>query len=280
MQKLYDKSGGVFSLDHEIDGKAFVRPFVKVITQSGYGDDVYEDEGVEPAAYLVEMDRAALFDAPPVAAVVAEIAAKQAELAALKAEGVKVARDLQAERSKAERELRASQAQLDTWMKTHSVMIDLGKLLDGKVLYPLSVEKNPYHHGRSIPRIPEMRNAAYLTVHAGDFNKGQAWRCKQYANDTYGYPFMFFDTEEERTAVIRLEFEAACHQFRQTPNFDTTKYTTSTTMHYGTLLEWVATHTSLSIPDDIEAMKAAHDADLIEKKKAALAAELAAMQAA
>jgi hypothetical protein len=36
----------------------------------------------------------------------------------------------------------------------------------------------------------------------------------------------------------------------------------------------------MSIPDDIKEMKAAHDAALVEQRKAALAAELAAMSAA
>src|SRR3546814_20439521 len=61
---FYDKTGSAFRLDHEHNGTAYVRPMVKVFTQYGYGDDVHEDEGVEPAAYLVAMDRAALFDAP------------------------------------------------------------------------------------------------------------------------------------------------------------------------------------------------------------------------
>ena len=60
MRTLYDKTGAAFSLDHEIDGTAYVRPMVKVFTQSGYGDDVHEYEDVEPANYLVAADRSDL----------------------------------------------------------------------------------------------------------------------------------------------------------------------------------------------------------------------------
>src|SRR3546814_3794765 len=62
--RISDWSSDVCSSDLEHNGTAYVRPMVKVFTQYGYGDDVHEDEGVEPAAYLVAMDRAALFDAP------------------------------------------------------------------------------------------------------------------------------------------------------------------------------------------------------------------------
>lgn len=275
--KLYDKTGAAFSFDHEHDGTAYVRPMVKVVFQSSYGDDVHEEEDHEPAAYLVAMDRSSLFYAPPLAVVDDEVAAKQAELDALKAETKKVVRDLSSQRSAAERELISSKAQLERWMQDHRVMMDLGKLLDGKVLYPLSVSKNHYHHARDIPRIPSMQNAAYLSVHSGNFEKGQKWVCKKYADDTYRTPFRFFDTEEERAAVILSEFEATCAKFRDKPNFDIDIYT-STTLHYGTLLEWVKTHPTLSIPDDIKASKAANDAALVERRKAALAAELAAIE--
>jgi len=276
---LYDKTGAAFSLDHEHNGTAYVRPMVKVFTQYGYGDDVHEDEGVEPAAYLVAMDRAALFDTPPVVALDADIKAKTEELEALKADAKKAISELKSERSRTEYQLEDAKRQLAQWMKTHRVMVDLGKLLDGRVLYPLSVKENPYHHGREIPRIPDMRHAQYLALTSGDFEKGQKWVCKQYGSDSYGSPFQFFDTEEERSAVIREEFDLTCKVFREKPNFATTSYTSSTTLHYGTLLEWVKTHPALSIPEDIKAMKAAHDADLAEQRKAMLAAELAAMEA-
>lgn len=276
---LYDKTGAAFRLDHEHNGTLYVRPLVKVVMQTNYGDDFHEEEDFEPAAYIVAKAEDELFYAPPVEAVDADLAAKRSELDALKAESKKVISDLQSKRFAAERELSASKAQLDRWMETHRVMMDLGKLLDGKVLYPLSVSKNGYHHAREIPRIPEMRQAAYLAITSGDFERGQKWVCKQYAEDNYRTPFMFFDTKEERDAVILSEFEAACHSFRQKPDFTVDIYTT-TRMHYGTLLEWVKTHPAISIPDDIKEMKAAHDAALVEQRKAALAAELAAMSAA
>lgn len=277
--KLYDKTGAAFSFDHEHEGTAYVRPLVKVFTQSGYGDDMHEEEDFEPAGYLVAMDRASLSDAPPLVVVNEEVAATQAELDALKAEAKKVVRDLNTQRSTAEWELQSAKRQLDTWMESHRVMMDLGKLLDGAVLYPLSVRENGYHHGREIPRIPEMRSAKYLAIHSGDFEKGQKWVVRQYGMDSYGSPFQFFDTEEERAAVIRSEFDATCQSFRQKPDFTVDIYT-STNLHYGTLLEWVKTHPSLIIPDDIKAMKAANDAELVERRKATLAAELAAIEKA
>lgn len=280
MQKLYDKAGSVFVLDHEHGGKAYVRPLVKVVMQSGYGEDLHEDEDFEPAAYLVTMDRSDLFDAPPLAVINDEISAKKAELADLISGAKKSIRDLNIERDAAERGLRAAKSQLEKWMQTHRVMLDLGKLLDGQVLYPLSVRENHYHHGRDIPRIPTMRNAKYLAIDSGDFEKGQKWVCRRYGSDTHGSPFMFFDTEDERASVIQAEFDSACQSFRSKPSFDTTSHTTSTTLHYGTIIEWVATHPALSIPEDIAAMKAAHDAEEVEKRKAKLAAELAAMDAA
>lgn len=277
-QTLFDKTGAAFQLDHEVDGMAYVRPMVKIITQSvDWGEGPIEDEDYEPAAYLVSVDRSELFDAPPVVAINADIAAQKAELDALKSEAKKAVKEINLEQAIAEGKLRDAQRQLDAWMATHRVMMDLGKLLDGKVLFPLSVKENPYHHSRDIPRIPEMRNASYIELRNGDFEKGQAWACKRYASDIYGSPFMFFDTEEERSAVIRSEFDQACQAFRKSPNFDTTSYSTDTNLHYGTLMEWVKVHPSLAIPDDIVAMKAENDAALVEKRKAALAAELAAI---
>lgn len=279
IELLYDKTGAAFSLDHEHNGTAYVRPMVKVFTQYSYGDDVHEEEDIEPAAYLVAMDRAALFDTPPVVALNADIKAKTQELEALKAEAKKAISELRSEKSRAEYQLADAKRQLDQWMKTHKGMIDLGKLLDGKILYPLSVEENRYHGARRIPRIPKMKDIRGLCVDGGDFEKGKEWRARNWMSDHYGTDFQFFDTEEERASVIRSEFDITCAKFRERPNFDTTSYTSSTNLHYGTLLEWVNTHPSLSIPDDIKAMKAVHDADLVEQRKAKLAAELAAMEA-
>lgn len=277
MKTLYDKTGAAFSLDHEIDGTAYVRPMVKVFFRSGYGDELHEEEDIEPAKYLVAVERSSLFDAPPIVALDADIKAKTEELAAIKAETKKLIKDLKSQRSAAEYELASAKRQLDEWMKTHKGMIDLGKLLDGKVLYPLSVEKNRYHDARSIPRIIKMKDIGGLRVEGGDFEKGKEWRAKYYLSDHYGAEFQFFDTEEERAAVIQSEFEATCAHFRQKPNFTVDIYTT-TNLHYGTLLEWVKAHPALSIPQDIQAMKAANDAELVERRKAKLLAELVAME--
>lgn len=277
--KLYDKTGAAFVFDHEHNGTAYVRPMVKSITQYGYGDDVHEDEDFEPAAYLVEMDRSALFDAPPIVALNSDITAKTAELEALKAEAKKAISELKSERARAEYLLADAKRKLDEWMKTHKGMIDLGKLLDGQILYPLSVAENPYHGGRDIPHIVKMKDIRGLRVECGDFEKGKEWTAKAYLSDHYHVSFQFFDTEEERAAVIGSEFEQACRRFRERPNFSVDIYTT-TNLHYGTLLKWVETHPALSIPDDIKAMKADHEAELVKARKEKLAAELAAIEKA
>lgn len=278
MTTLYDKTGAAFSFDHEHDGTAYVRPMVKMVFQSGYGEDVHEEEDYEPAGYLVAMDRSSLFDAPPIVVLDADIKAKTDELAALKADAKKAINEIKSERSAAEYKLADAKRQLDQWMQTHKGMIDLGKLLDGKILYPLSVEENHYHGAMNIPRIPKMNDIRGLRVEGGDFEKGKEWRAKIYLSDHYGSSFQFFDTEEERSAVILSEFEATCKKFRENPNFTVDIYTT-TNLHYGTLLEWVKTHPALIIPEDIKVMKAANDAELVERRKATLAAELAAMEA-
>jgi hypothetical protein len=279
MSTLYDKTGAAFGFDHEHDGKAYVRPMVKVIAQSYYGDEMSEEEDYEPAAYLVAVERSTLFDAPPLVAINEDIAAKKAELEALKAEAKKTVSEARSQCQSVEWELQAAKRQLEQWMQTHKGMIDLGKLLDGKVLYPLSVEENRYHGAWSIPHIPQMKDIRGLRVESGDFEKGKEWRCKHYLSDHYHTSFQFFDTEEERAAVILSAFEDTCAKFREKPNFDTTSYTGTTTLHYGTLLEWVKRHPALAIPDDIKSMKSAHEAELVEKRKAALAAELAAIEA-
>lgn len=279
---LYDKTGAAFSLDHEHNGTAYVRPMVTVVMQSTnyHGDDFHEEETTEPARYLLAKDRDELFDAPPRVELDAEIVAKKAELAEIKAEASKVLNSLRNEKQKAEWSLSSAQSKLDEWMKTHKGMIDLGKLLDGQILYPLSVEENRYHGGRSIPRITKMKDICGLRVECGDFEKGNEWRAKNYLSDSYHTSFQFFDTEEERAAVILSEFEVTCGKFRERPNFDTTSHTSTTTLHYGTLLEWVKTHPALSIPEDIKAMKAENDAELVRQRKEKLAAELAAIEQA
>ncbi|NTG00059.1 hypothetical protein G6L30_07985 [Agrobacterium rhizogenes] len=277
--KLYDKTGAAFSFDHEHNGTIYVRPLVKVLIQSGYGDDIHETEDFEPAGYLVARDESALSYSPPLEAVDAEVSAKKAELDALKAESKKIIRDINSERSAAEYKLADAKRQLDQWMMTHKGMIDLGKLLDGKILYPLSVDKNHYHGARNIPHIPKMEDIRGLRVEGGDFEKGKEWTVKRYLSDHYHTSFQFFDTEEERAAVILSEFKATCAKFREKPNFTVDIYTT-TNLHYGTLLEWVKTHPSLTIPDDIKALKAANDAELVERRKATLAAELEAIEKA
>lgn len=276
--KLYDKTGAAYSFDHEQNGTLYVRPLVKVVMQSTnyHGDDFHEEVDFEPADYLVAKADGELFYAPPIKAVDAELVAKQAELSKMQAEASKALDAIRSEKQKAEWELSAAKRQLEDWMKTHKGMIDLGKLLDGNVLYPLSVDRNHYHGGRNIPRIPEMKDIRGLRVEGGDFEKGKEWRARSWLSDSYNTDFQFFDTEEERAAAIRSEFEATCALFRQKLDFTVDIYTT-TNLHYGTLLKWVETHPSLSIPDDIETMKAENDAKLVEAKKARLAAELAAL---
>lgn len=276
--KLYDKTGAVFSFDHEHNGVLYVRPMVKVVMQVNYGDDFYEEEDFEPAGYIVARSEDELFYAPPVEALNADIKAKTDELEALKAEAKKAINELMSERSADEYRLAEAKRQLDRWMQTHKGMIDLGKLLDGKILYPLSVDETSYHGGRSIPRIPKMKDIRGLRVEGGDFEKGKEWSARSWMSDGYNTDFQFFDTDEERAAVIQSEFDATCRRFREKPDFTIDIYTTMN-LNYGTLLKWVETHPALSIPEDIKAMKSANDAALVEQRKAALAAELASIEA-
>ena len=276
MTIMYDKTGALFELDHEHNGTAYVRPMVRYVFQ---GEDLDEHEDFEPAHYLVAMDQAELFSSPPVASINRDIAVKKNELEALKSEMAKIVREADQAKRDAERKLSAAQRQLDEWMKKHKGMVDLGKLLDGKVLYPLRVKENPYHHGRDVPTIPKMKDIRGLYLQGGDFERGQEWTAKKYMSDIYELPFQFFDTEQERAAMIRSEFEVTCQAFRKNPQFDTTSHTSITKLHYGTLMDWVKSHPELAIPEDIEAAKAENDAELARQRKAELAAELAAMEA-
>lgn len=272
---LYDKTGAAFKFDHEHDGKLYVRPLVKVVFQANYGDDYHEEEGFEPAGYIVAKAEDELFYAPPVEALNADIKAKTDELAALKAEAKKAVSDINSEKIAAERELQTAKRQLEQWMETHRSMFVLGKLLDGQVMYPLTVKGDRWHRDNEVPHIPAMQNSKYISLTSGDFEKGQKWVARRHSEDSYGSPFTFFETEEERAAAIQSQFETALQKFRNKPNFSTDSY--SSALIYGTLVQWVRAHPSLKIPDDIEAMKAANDAGIVEQRKAKLAAELAAM---
>ena len=274
---LYDKTGAAFTLDHQVDEILYVRPMVKVIMQStSYnGDDYHETEEFEPADFLVARNASELFDAPPVEIIDAEIKDKREKLQSLISETKRQERDAKDAKRKLELELARAKTQLEKWMSDHQVMIDLGKLLDGKILYPLSMRKNSYNDGREVPQIPKMSGAKYLTIHSGDFEKGQKWSCKKYAQDSYGSPFRFFDTEEERSAAIADEFAITCDVFRKNPTFSMEGETYSTRLDYGTLRRWTKTHPALKIPADIEAMKVEHDAEAARKKREHLAAQLA-----
>lgn len=273
----YDKTGAAFELDHEIDGVSYVRPMVKVFMQSTdyMGDDFHETEDFEPANFLVARNTSELFEAPPVAVVDAEIAAKREELRALISDAKRQEREAKEAKRKAAFEIAQAKSQLEKWMTEHKVMIDLGKLLDGQILYPLSVRDGTYHSGREVPKVPKMSNAKYIALHSGDFEKGQKWVCKHYGTDNYGNPFRFFDTEEERAVAIADEFAATLDAFRKKPTFSTEGATYSTRLDYRTLTRWIKEHPTLEIPADIEAMKAEHDAEVARKKREQLAAQLA-----
>ncbi len=279
MKTLYDKTGAAFSVDHEHDGTVYVRPMITVVMQSTnyHGDDFHEEETMEPATYLVARNRDELFDAPPRRELDAEIVAKKAEISKLQKEASASLEAIRSEKQKAEWELTAAKRQLEDWMKTHKGMIDLGKLLDGQILYPLSVEEDDWRDKTNIPYIPKMKDVRGLRVESGDFEKGKQWKAKRWLSDHYNESFQFFETEEERTSVIVSKFESACARFRAAPNFNVASY--SSVVDYGHLLKWVEKYPSLSIPDDIQAMKAENDAKLVEARKAKLAAELAAIDA-
>ena len=278
MTILYDKTGAAFTIDHEIGNTAYVRPMVKVLVQTSCGDDYDEIDDHEPAEYLIARNRSDLFDTPPIEVVNEEIKAKRSELDLMEAEARRVVMDINSKKASAERDLQSAKHQLEEWMKTHRVMMDLGKLLDGQVLYPLSFRENSYHHARDIPHVPKMEGMAVVCITSGNFETGKPWQCKNYGMDIYGSPFQFFYTEEERYEKILSEFNKTCAKFRVNPNFDTTSHTTTTTLHYGTLMEWVKHHQALSIPEDIEAMKHDHDAEMVKQRKEKLVTELATME--
>lgn len=277
MKQLYDKNGNVYHLDHEHGGKLYVRPLIKVRYSYGYGQEPMEEEEWETSDHITAIDRSELFDAPPLAILDEEVSAKKAELASIAKEIVTSKRKADSDLSALVRELQYAKRQLDQWTKENQVMIDIGKLLNGHVLYPLSISGNTYHHSRDIPYIPNNSDISYLMLEYGNFEKGQKWSYKRSGFDSYRKPFRFFDTKEERDAAISAEFDIACDDFRKKPNFDTTSYTTDIRLHFGTLLRWVEEHIFLNIPEDIKSMKAAHDVELVEKRKAVLAAELAAI---
>jgi len=276
MTILYDKTGASFQLDHKIKNIFYVRPMIQVVQRSiNYsGDDFFEDETLEPSDYLIARDANELFTEPPVKIVDIEIKDKikksQALILSLKQQTF----EAQAAKQKMERELNHAQKKLEKWKSEHRVICDLGNLLDGKVLYPLSVKKNPYHKGRDIPYIPKMVNARYLSVISGDFEKGQKWVCAKNATDTYGNPFQFFETEEDRLNAIALEFEEACEAFKKAPLFDSPQHTTLTKLSYCTLQAWVKAHPSLSIPADIESMRSKHEFNVKQQKREHLISQL------
>tara|TARA_R110000850_G_scaffold152818_2_gene276082 strand:- start:2488 stop:3363 length:876 start_codon:yes stop_codon:yes gene_type:complete len=278
----FDKTGAAFEIDHEVGDTTYVRPMIKIVTQSAsyHGDDYSEKTDFEPADFMVARNATELFEAPPVELIDDEILAKRQELHSF-VSGAKQQKDAaNAARLKAERQLSQAQKNLEDWTAKHSVMTDLGKLLDGVVLYPLSVSENVYHKARNIPRIPEMRGAKYLTIRSGNFETGQKWTCESNSRDNYGSPFRFFDTEEERSAVVAQEFDETCDQFRKKPAFQMPTWTAETRLSYTTLKKWVQAHPSLSVPSDIVAMNAKSDAQVAQKERDQLAAKLAELDGA
>lgn len=270
--QLYDRTGAAFELDHVIGDVAYVRPLVNVVDE--YGQDL----GLEAAEFLVSRPRDALFDAPPVQFLDAEISERRAELKSLVDDARRARMEEQAAIRKAKAELDTAKRQLAEWMSKHRVMMDLGKLLDGETLYPLSTKDAPYHSGPDIPAIPTMRNTRSISLKGGNFETGKPWVCKSSAEDTDGHPFKFFYTEEERAAAISAEFDRACDAFRRAPNFrEDGKTYYSSALDFGKLMRWVETHPALSIPGDIIAMKAEADAQEIKARREKLVAELDAL---
>jgi hypothetical protein len=278
---LYDKTGAAFELDHQIDGVSYVRPMVKVVMQSATysGDDFHEEEAFEPADFLVARNTSELFDAPPIAQVDGEIKAKREELRAFIADAKRQEREAQEAKRKAERELFQAKRDLERWRAEHKVMSDLGRLLDGATLYPLTIQNSSYHNGPDIPIIPNMRNASYLQLSGGNWETGKSWSCKNYASDGYGYDFRFYDTEEERAEAIKAAFDRACDAFRKAPNFSDEGRTYSTRLDFGRLSKWIEAHPTLRIPEDIVAAKSADDEAKLKARRAKLAAELAGLEA-
>lgn len=276
---LYDKAGNAYDWDHDVDVTSYVRPMIKTVVQSTnyHGDDFHEEEFTEPADYLIAMPRADLFDEPPVAKVHAEIAEARAKLAddinAAKAE----LKDIKVEARRAELELTRAKSQLDRWMAEHQVFMDLGRMLDGETLYPLHVQKSHYHDGRDVPLVPKWEDVDFMTVKFNNMAKENPWTIVRKRFDRYETPVRVFRSEAERDETVRNEFAETCDKFRAKPNFSDEGKTYSTRLDFGTLTRWVKHHPFLSIPDDIEAMKRDHEAEVRAKKKEKLAEQLAAL---
>lgn len=276
MEKFYDKKGSVYMLDHMLGDKAYVRPMVKVIVQTTnyLGDDYDEFEEYEPASYLIEMNREDLFSSSPVQKIDEEISEKIKEFSTLKKEIASEMSALKAEKEATERELISAKRQLEDWQKKHRVIQDIGKLMDGVTLYPLSTPSETYISHSSYYNMPTIPNPMYwrkLVLLHGNFKAGQPWVYERtgFVDNSYGSPFLFFETEEERNAEIREQFKKACEKFVRSSNPDL--------RGYHDLVKWTKTYQFLVLPKEVEAIKVAEEQRTVQKKREELEAQLASL---
>lgn len=281
-QTLYMQDGTAVAFDHIHNGVAYVHPILTTIIQvsNHRGDDFYEDEDEAPAAHLIPVDPAKLYTKKPVQALDDEIIAKRAELAEYENLIRNAKHSLRKETLQAQTELTAAKAELDRWFKEHDIFVDLGRMLDNAPMFPLKVEKNPYHNHTDVPFIPNWKDVSTLTIRYNYLNKSNPWSIQsKHSTESY-YQVRFFHTEEDRQAFVSSRFVEVCDVFRKRPDYGMEGKTYSSRLDFGTLIRWTEKHPHLIMPEDILAAKKAEDAAALEAQKEVLRKRLAALEGA
>lgn len=272
---MYSKDGDMFEVWRVLDDTVLAHPMYRFI----YDADGDEYSEFEPASHLVSIPADILLANPPVAAVDQEIADRRTELAELKHTIAKEKREAEAGARKAKAELDAAKRELERWQTEHQHFIDLGRLLDGKPMFPLHSKDNHYHKSADIPSIQDWKHVKHIAVTPNTYRKDEPWAVYHDRDGSYGWTTRFFHSEQERNNFVSERFGKACEDFRKNPDFSTTSHTTSTRLHYGTLSKWCERFPHLAIPDDIVEGKAEADRAEMDAKAEKLRAELAALTA-
>ena len=270
----YTMAGEMVEIGHVLDETAFVHPMVKVTHQDDYG---VSDEEFEPAGYLVSRNVSDLFDAPPVAAVDAEIASKRKELADAKKATAKALSALKNETKEVERQRDLAEGRLEKWKADHKHFIQLGRLLDGEPMFPLHAPDSHYHSGPNVPSIPDWKSVRFICVTPNVFRSDENWQI-YLDRDSSGWTTRFFESETDRSEFVTGRFEKACAEFRKKPNYATEGGTYTTRLDYGTLERWCEKWLHLAIPKDITDAKKKADAEAKAKEAEKLREKLHALE--
>lgn len=270
---MYNRLGDIFEVWRVLDDTVLVHPMQRTV----YADSEDQWSEFEPASHLVSVPASDLYATPPVAAVQQEIAECRTELKQIKSDAAKERRDVAADLRKAKAELGAAKRELERWQSEHQHFIDLGRLLDGRPMFPLHAPDNHYHKSADIPSIPEWKNIRFIAVTPGVYKNEESWAIYSDIDASYGWTIRFFHSESARNEFVSELFETACDDFRKRPDYSVDIYT-STNLHFGTLMKWCERFPHLSIPDDIVDGKAASDRQEAEAKAEKLRAELAALE--